>query len=93
MKKLLILATSAAVLTIASPAFASSSNIQCGDSSGQWMPDEVAKSKATELGYDVRRIKREDGCLEIYAFDKNGNMVELFMNPVSGEVVQIKNKS
>jgi hypothetical protein len=54
------------------------------------MSVEAAKAKGTELGYEVRRVKEEDGCYELYAIDKNGAKAELYMNPVTGDVVRSK---
>jgi hypothetical protein len=83
----------AAVLTVAltaTPAFASSEEGPgCGDASrDQWMSVDAAKAKGMALGYEVRQVKEEDGCYEIYAIDKNGARAELYMNPVTGEIIR-----
>jgi len=92
MKKFIILATSSLILAFASPAMASD-DANCGNTSGNWMSSDAAKTIMVEKGYDVRRVKREDGCYEIYAIDKNGARVEVYLNPVTGEIVKTKNKS
>lgn len=79
-------------LLISSPAFATDSSIDCGKGEGKWISQEEAQDKAAGLGYDVRKVKIENGCYEIYAINKEDQKVEIFMNPVSGEVVTIKNK-
>lgn len=66
---------------------------KCGNSAGQWISVADAKGKAAAQGYQVRRIKREDGCYELYAISKTGQRLELYMNPVSGKIVTRKNKS
>ncbi len=38
-------------------------------------------------GYRVRRAKLKDACGEIYALDRNGARVELFVDPTSGQIV------
>jgi hypothetical protein len=61
----------------------------CGDTPrDQWMSEASIKAKAAELGYDVRRVKEEDGCYEVRGFDKNGAKVEIYMNPATGAVVK-----
>lgn len=92
-----ILATGAlATLVLTSAAFspaamAGDKGARCTDQPReQWMSEDAAKAKAVALGYEVRRVKVEDGCYEIYAFDKNKAKVEIFMNPVSGELVNRK---
>ena len=92
MKKFLILTTTSLVLAFASPAMAGD-DASCGNTSGEWMSRDAVKSVMADKGYDVRRVKREDSCYEIYAIDKTGARVEVYLNPVSGEIVRIKNKS
>ncbi|MGB5950173.1 MAG: PepSY domain-containing protein [Parvibaculum sp.] len=85
--------TSAALTSAAmtSSAMAADKDARCTDQPReQWMSKDAAKAKATALGYEVRRVKVEDGCYEIYAFDSNKAKVEIFMNPVSGELVNRK---
>ena len=56
----------------------------------QWMSDAAITEKAKELGYDVRSIKAEGGCLEAYAMDKDGKRVEVYFHPGTGEVIGVK---
>jgi hypothetical protein len=71
----------------AMPALAESSE-DCTDApKAQWLSEDAAKAKATKDGYDVRDIKVEGSCFELYAIDKEGKRVEARMNPVSGEIV------
>jgi hypothetical protein len=119
MKKVLILATSALSLALASPVFASSGdkdnkpygsgkyygpdksygpdkNYDTGKYYGsgkvKWLSPAKAKAKASQLGYDVRRIKRDSGYYEIYAFDKNGHAVELYLHPTTGKLIRVERK-
>jgi hypothetical protein len=84
-----ILASLALATTVATPALADDDGGRCGNAPrAQWMSEDAAKGKATELGYQVRQVKEEEGCYEVYAIDKNGAKVELHMDPVSGTVVK-----
>jgi hypothetical protein len=38
-------------------------------------------------GYSVQKAKLKATCGEIYALDRNGARVELFVDPTSGEIV------
>jgi hypothetical protein len=40
-----------------------------------------------KLGYTVRRVKTGGTCYEVYAVDKTGKKVELFVNPATGALV------
>ncbi len=92
MKKILALTAATMSLGFATTAFAAD-NANCGNATGQWMSQDAVKEIAAGQGYDVRRIKREDGCYEIYAIGKDNRRVELYMNPVTGKIVRTKNKS
>ena len=56
----------------------------------QWMSDAAITEKAKGMGYDVRSIKVEDGCLEAYAMDKDGKRVEVYFHPGTGDVLRVK---
>jgi hypothetical protein len=55
----------------------------------QWMSDAAITERAKEQGYDVRSIKAEDGCLEVYAMDKDGKRVEVYFHPGTGDVLKV----
>lgn len=62
---------------------------KCGNvPQNQWMTEDAMKSQATELGFDVRKIKVEDGCYEVYGI-KDGNKVEALFNPQTGVQVGV----
>jgi hypothetical protein len=46
----------------------------------------IAKAKAA--GYNVRGIQPRDGCWELKGFDKNGNRLELHIDPVTAQIKQ-----
>ena len=92
MKKFLVLTTTSLALAFASPAMASD-DAKCGNTSGEWMSRDAVKTIMVEKGYDVRRVKSDDGCYEVYAIDKNGARVEVKINPVTGEIVETENES
>ena len=76
----------------AAPAYASDDEGKgCGNAPrDQWMSVDAVEAKGVAMGYEVRRVKEEDGCYELYAIDKNGAKTELYMNPVTGDVVRSK---
>lgn len=85
-----ILTFSALALTAAAAAPAlADDDARCGNAPrDQWMSEDAIKAKGTEMGYDVRRVKVDDGCYELYALDKNGAKVELYLDPVTAAVVR-----
>ena len=57
----------------------------------KWMTIDQAAAKARAHGYrDIREVERDDGCWEVYATDKNGYRVEVYMHPVTGRIVKIE---
>jgi len=86
MSKILALAGTALLLA-ATPAFAESARECTTAPKSQWMSQDEAKSKAEAMGYEVRRIKVEDSCYEVYAIAKGGKRSEILRNPVTGEIV------
>ncbi len=90
MRKISMLTAIAVVLTLTSTANASSDR-DCGKVPPRdWLSKNALKSKASDLGYQVRRIKMEDGCFEVYAIDDKGARVELYLRPDTGELVRKK---
>lgn len=84
MRKIIALAL---LTSIAAPAFAAD---MCSVPQDKWMTEDALKAKAVELGYDVKQVKIEKGCYEIYAIDKDGKKVEVLMNPETAAVVEVK---
>lgn len=63
----------------------------CEDrASGQHMEQQQIRTRLAEQGYDVGRIEMDDGCYEAYAVGKDGRQVELYIDPVSGEIRKVE---
>lgn len=51
--------------------------------------DQVTFQKELEKSYKIKEFKVTPGnCYEIYGWDKKGNKVEIYFNPVTGEIVK-----
>jgi len=63
---------------------------QCTDApKSQWMSQDAMKQQLKADGYTVDRFKVTDGnCYEIYGEEADGVKVEIYHNPVDGEVVK-----
>lgn len=94
MHKIIAIAAASLMAAATLPAHASSDDVLCGrQAGGQQLSAQDITAKVTEMGYDVRKVERDDTCYEVYAIGKNGARVEIYMNPVTGSVVKIKKKS
>lgn len=54
-----------------------------------WQPQEKLTAMLKEKGWDVRNVKIDGGCYEVYALDEKQERVEAYFHPVTLERVQI----
>jgi hypothetical protein len=53
-----------------------------------WLPAEEMKLLATHRGYRIKTFKiSKNNCYEIYGFDRQGQIVEAYFNPVTSRLV------
>jgi len=46
-----------------------------------WQAEEKLAATLKEKGWQVRRIKEDGGCYEVYALDEKGQRVEAYFHP------------
>ena len=85
--KTFLLATALLGLFAAGAARAEDEGKGCNVPKDKWMTEDAMKDKAKAMGLDVRRVKVENGCYEVYAVDAKGAKVEKIFNPETGEPV------
>lgn len=82
-----LLATILLALTVSAPV-AATGLAECDSGpSENWVPSEELKKKLEEKGWDVRKIKEDGGCWEVYALNEKGERVEAYFHPVTLEPV------
>ncbi len=87
MRKLALFSFAAAIFGAATAAEAGSLGRPCTAApQSQWLPLETLQAKAEARGFRVQKAKLKNACGEIYALDKNGARVELFVDPATGEI-------
>jgi hypothetical protein len=52
-----------------------------------WQKQEVLQEKLEAKGWEIRRIKVDGGCYEVYALNAEGERVEAYFHPVTFEPV------
>lgn len=79
--------TIAMVSLLVNPVFAGP---KCtGEPKEKWLDQKNFEKGLQEKGYKIKKFKVTDGnCYEIYGWDKAGKKVEIYHNPVTGEVVK-----
>jgi len=76
------------LLGVAAGASASTYNGECTTRpQSEWKSTSDISARFTAQGYTVRKVKSKGSCYEVYAVDKNGEKVELFVNPATAAVV------
>lgn len=53
----------------------------------KWLGEDVIKERAKAAGIDVRQVKVEGTCYEVYGIDAKGSKVETLFNPETGDAV------
>lgn len=58
----------------------------------KWLGSDQMKERIAKMGYrNIRTFKTTSGnCYEIYGFDSEGRRVEVYFNPVDGQIVREK---
>jgi hypothetical protein len=88
MRKLTLLFAAAALVATGVIAQAGSLGRPCTTASAdKWLSVEALQAKVEAQGYTVRNAKLKNACGEIYATDKAGARIELFVDPTNGAVV------
>ena len=55
----------------------------------KWQDQIAFQKKLTDDGYKIKKFKVTDGdCYEIYGWNKKGQKVEIYFNPVTAAVVK-----
>ena len=79
-----------ALLALHTPAHATGlATCESGPKSG-WQSTDVLTKQLTDKGWQVRRIKEDGGCYEVYALDDKGQRVEAYFHPVTLAAVPTK---
>jgi len=92
MRKLTTLGLFLVAASLAAPLAAKADNdqLQCTNADqSAWMSEKAITDSLLALGYaEVRKIKVSDGgCYEAYVIASSGDKKELFLDPITGNVV------
>jgi hypothetical protein len=55
----------------------------------KWQSQEKLSAMLKEKGWQVRQIKVDGGCYEVYAIDEKGTKMEAYFHPVTFERIPI----
>lgn len=73
-------------LVLASTPLWATGRMQCEPvKKSQWLSESALTEKLEADGWQVRRMKEDGGCWEVYATTPEGQRVEAYFHPASGE--------
>jgi hypothetical protein len=72
------------------PAGAASADDDCFVPMANWQPREAVARFAIAQGWDVRRIKIDDGCYEIDGRDAQGRAIEVKLHPGTFRIIEFE---
>ena len=55
-----------------------------------WQPREAVARLAAENGWNVRRIKIDDGCYEIDGSDAEGRRIDVTIHPATLQIIELE---
>jgi hypothetical protein len=82
--------TTRLALTLALSATPALAGDDCAVPMTDWQPREAVMKLAAEQGWDLRRIRIDDGCYEVTGRDAEGRAIEVKLNPATLVVVQME---
>ena len=83
MNKSLMTLTATAALFCSTSVFATGLASCDSGPEENWIPSAELEKKLTDAAWQVRRIKVDAGCYEVYAMDENGERVEAYFDPLT----------
>ena len=72
------------------PASAAIADDDCFVPMADWQPREAVAQFAIAQGWDVRRIRIDDGCYEIDGRDTEGRAIEVKLHPGTLQIVEFE---
>lgn len=90
MNKHMLLGALLAAFGLAGVAYADDDD--CRVSMERWQPREAVQRALQERGWQVGRIRIDDGCYEVRATDAQGAEIKAKLDPATLEVVEMKRK-
>lgn len=78
------------LLMISQPVSATGMATCDSGSKEQWQKPEILEEKLREQGWEIRRVKEDGGCYEVYALNAEGERVEAYFHPVTLEPVPME---
>jgi len=63
---------------------------KCNVPQAEWQPKQALQQKLEGEGWQIRKLKVDDGCYEVYGTDARGKRMEVYFDPRTFAVVKSK---
>jgi|TARA_R110000772_G_scaffold199671_1_gene310311 hypothetical protein len=83
MKKVLFGSLLIVAAAMSSPVLADDDQHSCSADRASWQSQDALKEKLIGQGWEVRQIKDEDGCYEVYGITEKGERMEAYFDPAT----------
>lgn len=90
MKSMVISAALASALAATLASGAAFASDKCSVPKAEWLPQQALQQKLEGEGWQVKKLKVDDGCYEVYGFDAEGKRREVYFDPKTFAVVKSK---
>ena len=74
-------------IALSATAFGAMAENLCAVPDAEWRPQAELEADLTGKGWTVTKVKKEDGCYEVYGKNEKGEKVEVFIDPKTFVVV------
>ncbi len=64
----------------------------CQDPVADWQPRETLRRQVEQYGWQVQRIKVDDGCYEVRGLDRTGNPLQAKYSPATLQIRELEVK-
>ena len=78
------------LLTLSMGGYAYADDDDCYVPMSKWQSREAVRSMARDQGWEVRRLKIDDGCYQIKGYDASGREIEAKIDPATLQVVDFE---
>ena len=92
MKRNLHLKPRLATLVLAVAALPAVASSDCDAPAARWQSREAVRQRAAQQGWQVERLKIDDGCYEIRGTDAQGQRFKAKLDPETLQVLKIKSR-
>ena len=79
-----------AMVQIATLPMPANADDDCKDPVAEWQSRQTLKNRLEQLGWQIQRIRIDDGCYQVHAIDELGRRVKATFTPASLSLIKLE---